>query len=114
RGDVQWKANGNEVVALSLGFDIDEKGSCWVARWNGSQGEVIVHSIVDGERIASLNGRRVHDMAFNSQRIALGCENGQVFVWEKELFQRRMEQPNQQQNDPSRNAMFEKLRALRK
>ena len=62
-GDDQWKANGNEVVALSSGFDIDEEGSCWVARWNGSQGEVIVHSIKDGQHIASLNGHRVHDMA---------------------------------------------------
>jgi len=53
-------------------------------------------------------------MAFNGQRIAAGCENGQVFVWEKELFQRRMEKPDQQQNDPLRIAMLEKLRALRK
>ena len=113
-GDAQWKANGNEVVALSSGFAIDETGSCWVARWNGSQGEVIVHSIKDGQHIAYLNGHRVHDMALNGQRIAIGCENGQVFVWEKGLFQRRMEKPNQEQNDPLRSAMFEKLRALRK
>ncbi|MEC7254735.1 MAG: PQQ-binding-like beta-propeller repeat protein [Candidatus Thermoplasmatota archaeon] len=112
--DVQWKANGNEVVALSLGFDINEKGSCWVARWNGSQGEINVHSIDDGQHVASLNGQRVHDMAFNGQRIAAGCENGQVFVWEEGLFQRRIEMPDQQQNDPLRSAMFEKLRALRK
>ena len=113
-GDAQWKANGNEVVALSSGFDIDEEGSCWVARWNGSQGEVIVHSIKDGQHIASLNGHRVHDMAFNGQRIVVGCENGQVFVWEKGLFQRRMKKPDQMQNNPLRSAMFEKLRALRK
>ena len=113
-GDAQWKVNGNEIVALSSGFDIDEKGSCWVARWNGSQGEVNVHSIDDGQHIASLNGHRVHDMGFNGQRIVIGCENGQVFVWEKGLFQRRMEKPDQQQNDPLRSAMFEKLRALRK
>ncbi len=112
--DVRWNANGSEVVALSLGFDIDERGSCWVARWNGSKGEVIVHSIIDGEQVASLDGHRVHDMTFNGQRIAVGCENGQVFVWEKKLFQRRMQQPSQQQNDPSRSAMLEKLRALRK
>ena len=114
RDDVKWNASGNDVVASSLGFDIDEKGSCWVARWNGSQGEVIVHSIADGGRIASLYGHRVHDMAFNGQRIAVGCENGQVFVWEKGLFQRRIQQPSQQENDPQRSAMLEKLRALRK
>ena len=112
--DVQWKANGNEVVALSLGFEINEKGSCWVARWNGSLGEVYVHSMIDGKQIASLKGYRIHDIAFNGQRIAVGCENGQVFVWEKELFQRRLEQPHHQQNDASRSAMFEKLRSLRK
>ena len=111
---VRWKSNGNEVVALSLGFDIDGTGSCWVARWNGSQGEVIVHSMNDGEQIASFKGQRVHDMAYNGRRIAMGCENGQVFVWEKGLLQRRMEQPNQQENNASRSAMFEKLRALRK
>ena len=53
-------------------------------------------------------------MAFNGQRIAVGCENGQVFVWEKGLFQRRIQQPSQQENDPQRSAMLEKLRALRK
>ena len=112
--DVKWNASGNDVVASSLGFDIDEKGSCWVARWNGSQGEVIVHSIADGGRIASFYGHRVHDMVFNGQRIAVGCENGQVFVWEKGLFERRIQQPSQQENDPLRSAMLEKLRALRK
>ena len=112
--DVKWNASGNDVVASSLGFDIDEKGYCWVARWNGSQGEVIVHSIADGGRIASFYGHRVHDMVFNGQRIAVGCENGQVFVWEKGLFERRIQQPSQQENDPLRSAMLEKLRALRK
>ncbi len=113
-GDAQWKTNGNEVVAISLGFDIDKNESCWVARWNGSQGELIVHSISNGKQIASLKGHRIHDMVFNGQRIAAGCENGRVFVWEKGLFQRRIEQPNQQQSDPLRSAMLEKLRSLRK
>ena len=111
---IRWEASGNEVVALSLGFDIDKENSCWVARWNGSKGEVLVHSATNGKQIATLTGQRVHDMTFNGQRIAVGCENGQVFVWERELLQRRVEQPNQQQNDPTRSAMFEKLRALRK
>jgi len=113
-GSVEWGANGSEVVAISPGFEVGGKGSCWVARWNGSQGEVLVHSVIDGGEIASLKGHRVHDITFNDKRIAIGCENGQVFVWEKDLFQRRLEQPTQQQNDASRNAMFEKLRSLRK
>ena len=110
----QWEANGNTVVALSFGFEINNHASCWVARWNGSQGALSVLSIGDGAELASLNGHRIHDATFNGNRLAAGFENGQVYVWEKDLFQRRLNQPPQATNDASRSAMFEKLRSLRK
>ena len=112
--DQGWAINGNEVVGLSIGFEVDNKSTCWIARWNGALGELIVHSMADGGQIARLLEYRIHDISFNGERIAVGCENGQVFVWEKGLFKRRLEQPKQQQNDASRSAMFEKLRSLRK
>ena len=111
---VRWEAKGSGIVALSSGFGINENGSCWVARWNGSEGALNVHSMKDGSQLASLHGYRVHDIASNGNRFAAGCENGQVFVWDKDLLQRRIEQPSQQNTDVSRSAMFEKLRALRK
>ena len=110
----QWEANGSAVVALSFGFEINNHASCWVARWNGSQGALSVHSIEDSTELASLNGHRIHDVTFNGSRLAAGFENGQVYVWEKDLFQRRLEQPTQAGNDATRSAMFEKLRSLRK
>ena len=110
----QWEANGNDVVAISFGFEINNHISCWLARWNGSQGALSVHSVEDGAELASLHGHRIHDIAFNGNRLAAGFENGQVYVWEKDLFQRRLNQPPQAGNDAGRNAMFEKLRSLRK
>ena len=110
----QWEANGNDVVAISFGFEINNHDSCWVARWNGSQGALSVHSVEGGAELASLHGHRIHDIAFNGNRLAAGFENGQVYVWEKDLFQRRLNQPPQASNDVGRNAMFEKLRSLRK
>lgn len=110
----QWEANGNDVVAISFGFEINNYASCWVARWNGSQGALSVHSVEGGAELASLHGHRIHDIAFNGNRLAAGFENGQVYVWEKDLFQRRLDQPPQASNDAGRNAMFEKLRSLRK
>ena len=109
-----WEANGNAVVALSFGFEINNHASCWVARWNGSQGALSVHSIEDSTELASLNGHRIHDVTFNGSRLAAGFENGQVYVWEKDLFQRRLNQPSQAGNDATRSAMLEKLRSLRK
>ena len=110
----QWVANGNAVVALSFGFEINNHASCWVARWNGSQGALSVHSTEDGVELASLSGHRIHDVTFNGNRLAAGFENGQVCVWEIDLFQRRLNQPTQADNDATRSAMFEKLRSLRK
>ena len=110
----QWEANGNDVVAISFGFEINNHDSCWLARWNGSQGALSVHSVESGVELASLHGHRIHDIAFNGNRLAAGFENGQVYVWEKDLFQRRLNQPPQASNDAGRNAMFEKLRSLRK
>jgi outer membrane protein assembly factor BamB len=109
-----WEANGNAVVALSFGFEVNSHTSCWVARWNGSQGALSVRSIEDGVELASLNGHRINDLTFNGNRLAAGFENGQVYVWEIDLFQRRLNQPTQASNDASRSAMFEKLRSLRK
>tara|TARA_B100000925_G_scaffold273494_1_gene238248 strand:- start:16 stop:900 length:885 start_codon:yes stop_codon:yes gene_type:complete len=110
----QWEVNGNAVVALSFGFEINNQASCWVARWNGSQGALGVLSIEDGTELASLKGHRIHDVTFNGNRLAAGFENGQVYVWEKDLFQRRLDKPTQASSDASRSAMFEKLRSLRK
>jgi len=111
---VQWTFSGDEVVSLSAGFDVKGTSTCWIARWNGSQGELAVRSIADGQQIATLQGHRVHDIDSNKNRVVVVCENGQVFVWESSLFERRMKQPNQQENDANRSAMFEKLRSLRK
>ena len=111
---VRWKIDGHAIVGLSSGFLINGIESCWVARWNGSEGHLVVHSQVDGTELASLQGHRIHDVAFNENRVVTGCENGQVFVWDRELLQRRMEQPSQETSDANRSAMFEKLRSLRK
>jgi len=111
---VQWECKGDEIGNLCAGFDVQGNPSCWVARWKGSEGEVLVHSIIDGAVLASLDGPRVHDMTSNLHRVALGCDSGQVYVWEKKLFQRRLAQPMQQESDAARSAMLEKLRSLRK
>jgi len=54
---------------------------------------------------------RVSD--FSENRIAFGFEDGQILVWERELFERRSKQEKSEEN--SRNsALAAKLRSLRK
>ena len=54
---------------------------------------------------------RVSDSSEN--RIGFGFEDGQILIWERELFHRRSKQENVEEN--SRNsALAAKLRSLRK
>ena len=109
-----WTSNGSKVVALSHGFTIHDYRTIWIARWNGSQGELNVRSADAGEFVASLPNKRIHSIASSNARMAVGCENGQVYVWDKVLFERRISQPVENQSDVSRNEMLKRLRALRK
>ena len=82
--DQGWAINGNEVVGLSIGFEVDNKSTCWIARWNGALVNLLsIQWPMVGK--SHTHEYRIHDIGFNGERIAVGCENSQVFVWEKDF-----------------------------
>ena len=109
-----WSSTGSKVVALCHGFTIQDCGTVWIARWNGFEGELLVKSTDTGESIATLSEKRIHNIASSQTRMAVGCENGQVYVWDRALLERRLDQPMESRSDTSRNEMMQRLRALRK
>jgi hypothetical protein len=55
-------------------------------------------------------------MHSNEQRLVVGCENGDVHVWERSVFDRRLSsnsQENQGRKDARKSALQDKLRKLR-
>ena len=84
----------------------------WCGRWDSIRGHLEVRSS-SGELMVSTETSRPRVSDFSENRIAFGFEDGQILVWERELFQRRSKQEKSEEN--SRNsALAAKLRSLRK
>jgi len=63
-----------------------------------------------------MQSSQIRSMQGNSQTIAIGCDDGQVILWQSELLTRRVSEdlPAQQPSvDSRKNALQAKLRALR-
>ena len=103
-----WTAEGAQVTTQVAGFD----DLHWCGRWDSLKGSVEVRAN-SGELVVSAETSRPRVSDFSENRIAFGFEDGQILVWERELFQRRSKQEKTEEN--SRNStLAAKLRSLRK
>ena len=50
----------------------------------------------------------------NGKRVVVGDEFGEVYVWEEDLFNRRVSSEQPEEDDARRQTMRERLNALRK
>jgi hypothetical protein len=57
---------------------------------------------------------KVNCIHSNGNRIAVGDEKGDLFVWEDEMFNRRLTSNVVDDNDERRESMRERLKSLRK
>ena len=109
QNDKIWFANGDSIVTQTTGFE----GTHWCARWNGLSGLIEVRDNSEGEILASAVTSKPRVSHSTVNRVVFGFENGQVLVWERELFSRRLENPisivNERKSD-----LASRLRSLRK
>jgi hypothetical protein len=69
-----------------------------------------------GDILAISSQIHVRFMHSNEQRLVVGCENGDVHVWERSVFDRRLSsnsQENEGRKDARKSALQDKLRKLR-
>ena len=115
-GESHWCLKGDAVEAHSIGFEVEGKPTCWIARHSGLTGHLQVVDITDGTQLAASESIDVRFLSFAAGRMVAGCENGDVHVWETGLFTRRFVSKSEGQNpasNPKKNALQEKLRKLR-
>lgn len=109
-----WTTDGELVSILAVGFDYEKKATLWSGRWSGSEGTLNIQNIASGEVIASAPSSRCESISVDSMRTAIGCEDGSIHVWEKDMFERRMKADKKAvPKNEHRSALQDKLRALR-
>jgi hypothetical protein len=109
-----WSAKGELVTTLAVGFEIAKNPTLWSGRWSGSEGTLRIQDSVTGKILASTPSSRCESICVDTRRTAIGCEDGSIHVWEKDMLNRRIKADEQTvPKDIRKTALQEKLRALR-
>jgi hypothetical protein len=106
-GEEIWSSNGQQITTQAFGFNEMR----WCGRWQITSGSIEVRDS-KGDLITSAPTSRAQVSNSTEQRIGFGFEDGQILVWEKELFERRSNETTIT-TDGRRSALAAKLRSLR-
>ena len=102
-----WNAPGSQITTQATGFNTLH----WCGRWQITTGIVEVRDS-DGKLITSASTSRPRVSDSSELRIGIGFEDGQILIWEKELFERRSSSKSISV-DGRKSALAAKLRSLR-
>ena len=109
-----WSANGDSITVQTGGFSFQGHPTHWAGRWSDSQSSIEVRNIDSGDLLTTAPSPRCESIASDTNRLALGFENGQIHLWESSMFERRMINGHEtEEKDERKSALQEKLRALR-
>jgi hypothetical protein len=116
KGVQRWCLQGMPIETHCEGFESNGAKTHWIARWSGSEGTLEAMNAESGDILAISSQIHVRFMHSNEQRLVVGCENGDVHVWESSVFDRRLSsnsQENEGRKDARKSALQDKLRKLR-
>ena len=102
------------ITALSTGIYVAGKQTLWVGIQDGNSGMLNVTSLTDNKDIASMRVGKINTIISNSKRVVVGDEFGEVYVWEEDLFNRRVSSEQSDEDDARRQTMRNRLNTLRK
>ena len=116
KGRQRWCLKGAPIETHCVGFESNGAKTHWIARWSGSAGSLEAVNAESGDILAASPQMHVRFMHSNDQRLIVGCENGDVHVWERGVFDRRLSSNSQEDEGPKdarKSALQDKLRKLR-
>ena len=109
----EWAKNLGPISTISNGIVVDEKATIWAGIQDGINGLLKVFCQEEGELISSMSCGKITSINSNGKRIAVGDEKGELFVWQDEMFNRRLVSDESNEDDERRQSMRERLKALR-
>ena len=115
-GEMCWSSKGTPVSAQVEGMVDDDGSQLWLARNDGTGSIVNVWATKKGGKIASGSFANVRAMHGTAERVVIGCEDGQLHVWDRAMLERRLNSENTAplEADERTSALQAKLRALRR
>lgn len=111
----QWSLQSTKPTLQAIGFVLDKSPSYWLASSDGINGNIRVIDSTNGKLFCELSSKKAKAIDTNSDFVIIGYEDGEVMVWQRELFERRLnsEVVGNQNESNHRKSMKDKLRALR-
>ena len=106
-GNELWSDKGHQITTQCVGFE----DLHWCGRWDGLNGYIEVRNN-EGKLITSAKSSRPRVSNSTKNRIGIGFDDGQILIWENELFNRRSREGIPEQNS-RKSALAAKLRSLR-
>ena len=110
-----WAEPGAPISTQAIGFKFSKITTHWSTRWSGIEGNLEVRDLANGNLIAKSPIPQTRAIFSNDSRVVIGSDDGKIHVWEKDMFSRRNQSDSSKQSESSsqRDALKEKLRALR-
>jgi len=103
-----WSATGSTITCQTEGFDQTH----WVGRWQTISGILEVRDS-SGDIITKMETSKPRVAVNESDRVGFGFDDGQILIWDKELFLRRKSAEKPAANSAN-SALAARLRSLRK
>jgi WD40 repeat protein len=117
KGTLLWQLEtpiGRNIEHVVYGPMIDNNSSAWIVSWDERLSKIESHVVSSGNPIVRVEVKsRANAIVGNPEYLAIGFDDGSVFLLQGELLSRRINSEEDSEVDEHRSALAEKLRRLR-
>jgi WD40 repeat protein len=117
KGSLLWQIEtplGHNIEHVAFGPTINSDTSAWIVSWDNRSSSLEVRTIPDGNVLMTVQmSSRVNAIVGNLEYLAIGLDDGSVYLLQGGLLTRRLESEASSEVDEHRSTMAEKLRRLR-
>jgi WD40 repeat protein len=117
KGELLWQVGtppGRNIEHIVYGPVIANNTSAWVSSWDNRTSVIEIRSIPDGNPVLRIEMKfRLNSIVGNSNYLAVGFDDGTVYLLEGDLITRRLETEGASPTDERSSSLAEKLRRLR-
>ena len=117
KGKLLWQIEtelGRNIEHVMYGPVVNEQASAWFTSWDKRKSIVEVREAIQGAPLLrSESDSRVTSIEGNREYLALGLENGTLYLIESDLLSRRLSSIEDKKDESHRSDLAEKLRRLR-